>query len=161
MKISVSHDLSVGDVTMRTLSVSSLRRAIGKPDSEEKIPMHGGGVRLREIWSVAGIATLRDEEESAACLIADPAATDVAVAKEMLPDTEREFLKAHPSAKKSLGHSCILMHGRWRLDLDFAKSSKRGGVGSNIRRLSRVSIALNKEPIQSITDNDGAAPRRV
>lgn len=131
---------------MCTLSVSSLRRAIGKPDSEEKIPMHGGGVRLREVWATAGIVTLRDEEERVVSLIADPGTTDVAVSKEMLPDTEREFLKAHPSAKKSLGHSYILMHGRWRLDVDFAKSSKRRGVGSTIRRLSRVCIALNKEP---------------
>lgn len=148
MKISVSHDLSVGDVAMRTLSVSSLRRAIGKPDSEEKIPTHGGGVRLREIWSIAGITTLRDEEESAVCLIADPVATDVAVANEMLPHTEREFLKAHPTAKKTLGHSYMLLHGRWRLDVDFTKRAKRRGAGSSICRLSRVAIALNREPIQ-------------
>ncbi len=123
--------------------------------------MHGGGVRLREIWSTVGIATLGDEEESAFCLIADPAATDVAVAKEMLPDTEREFLKAHPSAKKTLGRSYMLLHGPWRLDVDFAKSAKRRGAGSTICRLSRVATTLNREPIQRTTDTPGAAPRRV
>jgi hypothetical protein len=148
MKISVSQNLSVGDVAMKSLSVSALRRALGDPKSEEKIAMHGGGVRRREIWDAAGIATLRDVEDEAVCLIVDPLVADVAVDDEPLPNTEREFLKAFPTSMKGLGHSYVLLHSQWRLDVDFTSSKKRRGAGSTTRHLSRVAIALKKEAQQ-------------
>lgn len=153
MNVSISKDLSIGDVAMSALSVQALRRAFGKPDSEEKIALYGGGVRLREVWTT-GVSTLRDDEEEAICLFINPAAVRVLVADKELPDLEREFVKRFPHAQKGLGRSYTLVVENWRLDLDFTRSLKRRGAGSTIRHLSRVIVGSKKpEPNQSSQRN--------
>ena len=130
---------------MRKLSVSALRRELGAAEAEEKIPMHGGAIRVREVWSRRGVSLLRDEEEEAVCLFIDPTTVHVVVAEEALPESEVAFLKCFPTAQKELGHSYTLLIESWRLTLDFEPSKKRRGVGSASRRLARV-IVGKKEP---------------
>ncbi len=147
MKVSIAGALSVDGVAMSVLSMPALRRAFGKSDTEEKITLHGGNVRFREIWSI-GVSTLRDEEEEAVCLSIDPGAVQVLIADEALPDLEREFVKRFPAAQKALGHSYMLIVETWRLHVNFARPQKRRGAGSTVRHLSQV-IVSKTEPNQS------------
>jgi hypothetical protein len=146
MNVAISHAISIDGVALSTLSASAFHRILGRPDSEEKIRLHGGAVRIREVWKT-GVSVLRDEQEIV-CLLIDAAAVRVVVAAEVLPDVEREFLQRFVSAKKEIGHSYTLAVEDWRLTIDFRQSEKRRGAGSAIRRLSRV-IVSHKMPNQA------------
>lgn len=144
MKLSIDSDLVVEGVQMDALRISQLIQALGPDRTEEKIPLHGGGIRKRGTWGRAGVTTLRDEEEEALCLIVDTSRWEVSVGGRELPKTEREFLRSFASAEKQIGHSYSLCVKQWLLHFDFPPNRKRRGVGSSVRQLSRVTISQKK-----------------
>lgn len=137
---------------MEALRISQLVQALGPDRTEETIPLHGGGVRRREIWGSTGATTLRDEEEEALCLIVDASRFEVSVGGRELPKTEREFLRVFTSAEKQIGHSYSLRVKQWLVYFDFPPNRKRRGVGSSIRQLSRVTISQKKRGQPGGTD---------
>lgn len=161
MKLSIDSDLVVESVQMDALRMSHLIQALGPDRTEEKIPLHGGGIRRRETWPGAGISTLRDEEEDVLCLMVDASRFEVSVSGRALPKTEREFLRSFASAEKQIGHSYSLRVKQWLLYFDFPPNRKRRGVGSSVRQLSRVTISQKKNGQPAGTENDRAAPGRV
>ena len=142
MKFTIARNVSIDGVALNTWSAPTLRRVLGEPESVEKIPLHGGGVRFREAWRV-GVSMLRDAEEIV-CLHIDAAAVQVIIADEELPDLEREFVKRFRTAQKEVGHSYTLVVESWRLNVDFQRAEKRRGAGSTRRRLSRVIVGRQK-----------------
>lgn len=148
MKITVASDLVIGAVRMDSLRMSSLIQALGSVRTEEKIALHGGGTRKREVWSDTGVTTLRDEEDEALCLFVDPSSVSVVIEGRDLPTTERDFLRSFPAAQKQIGHVYTLSVEQWLMHIDFKPAQKRRRASSSMRQLSRLTIGRKKEANQ-------------
>jgi hypothetical protein len=159
MRIAIASKLQVDGAELSDLSVATIHRVLGVPDSVEHIRLYGGGTRFREKWERLAITVLRDEEEKEAlCLLLDPVALEITVDGSALPSTEQGFARTFSAAERQHPHAYRMGVGDWSVLLDFSRSKKRRGVGSSQYTLSRLSISLKSRANQRPDGTSAEAP---